>query len=603
MIFFLTGCATEPGVDLSVALVTDYQPVRDFLSVSVTVGGNSATKNARLDAGYVVPGERLHTFEDLAPKARREVTLTLHGIDEVVAETTMLIEHKEHTVLTISASRRCKDGCPPIDGEPQRCVGGACVSAACLEGAAQAMLGDVCPANCNTSADCSTTSSCAQPVCVLGSCFECDNDMCYEANWTEKCTSGLVCDVDQGCVPAIDDDNSCEADSDCEIVGGCFTPTCVVGLCVYDFAEDGTSCDSGQGVCVSGGCQPLECYDAAKNGLETDVDCGGTECAGCELGQSCLQTSDCAVGLCDTKNSFECEPINTCGNGTRETGERCDDGNTVDADACSNRCRRGLGVACTNNAQCESNVCDLLESNTCEMANVCGNGAVEGSEACDDGATVGGDGCSAGCKRENGQPCTSDSQCQSGVCDLLGSNTCEPANTCGNGKREGSEICDDGNTSNGDTCSSACKLANNQPCTSDTQCQSTVCDTVGQNRCEAANVCGNGKVEGTETCDDGDTVGAANCTEICLIPKPGFVLTRLDERCSNACQRIGYSGCGTPVYAYVLPDCAEYLPPQYYPNCTPDVETTLDVPGSNCVEFQQLCSSHSAAVRYCCRCE
>ena len=36
--------------------------------------------------------------------------------------------------------------------------------------------------------------------------------------------------------------------------------------------------------------------------------------------------------------------------------------------------------------------------------------------------------------------------------------TCEPANTCGNGTLEGTEACDDGNLVNGDGCSAVCTL-------------------------------------------------------------------------------------------------------------------------------------------------
>ena len=66
-----------------------------------------------------------------------------------------------------------------------------------------------------------------------------------------------------------------------------------------------------------------------------------------------------------------------------------------------------------------------------EPCSCCGDGVVEGSEQCDDGNTTSGDGCSATC-------------------------TSEPV--CGNGIVEGSEQCDDGNTVDDDTCSNSCVL-------------------------------------------------------------------------------------------------------------------------------------------------
>jgi cysteine-rich repeat protein len=62
-----------------------------------------------------------------------------------------------------------------------------------------------------------------------------------------------------------------------------------------------------------------------------------------------------------------------CGNGALESGEQCDDGNTVDGDGCSA---------------------------TCMVEAMCGNGTLEPGERCDDGNTVGGDGCSATCTAE-----------------------------------------------------------------------------------------------------------------------------------------------------------------------------------------------------------
>ena len=68
-----------------------------------------------------------------------------------------------------------------------------------------------------------------------------------------------------------------------------------------------------------------------------------------------------------------------CGNAILETGETCDDGNTVSGDGCSATCQiEGGGGA------------------------ICGNGVWETGETCDDGNTVSGDGCSATCQIESG---------------------------------------------------------------------------------------------------------------------------------------------------------------------------------------------------------
>jgi cysteine-rich repeat protein len=62
----------------------------------------------------------------------------------------------------------------------------------------------------------------------------------------------------------------------------------------------------------------------------------------------------------------------SCGNGTLDPAEECDDGNNEDGDGCDAACN--------------------LE--------VCGDAVVQGGEACDDGNTEAGDGCSATCEVE-----------------------------------------------------------------------------------------------------------------------------------------------------------------------------------------------------------
>jgi cysteine-rich repeat protein len=100
---------------------------------------------------------------------------------------------------------------------------------------------------------------------------------------------------------------------------------------------------------------------------------------------------------------------------------------------------------------------------------VCGNGVVESGEECDDGNTANGDGCSSTCQTEVVEP------------------------VCGNGVVESGEECDDGNTSDGDGCSASCQIEVVEP------------------------VCGNGVVESGEECDDGNTAGGDGCSASCQI--------------------------------------------------------------------------------------
>jgi cysteine-rich repeat protein len=71
----------------------------------------------------------------------------------------------------------------------------------------------------------------------------------------------------------------------------------------------------------------------------------------------------------------------------------------------------------------------VLSHGACQQA-ICGDGIVDAGESCDDGNTNDGDGCSSTCQEELSQ--------------------------CGNSIVEGSEQCDDGNVNDGDECSNSC---------------------------------------------------------------------------------------------------------------------------------------------------
>jgi len=113
-----------------------------------------------------------------------------------------------------------------------------------------------------------------------------------------------------------------------------------------------------------------------------------------------------------------------CGNGVSDPSEVCDDGNTVETDACLRNC----------------------------TANPCGNGVVGAGETCDDGNRVAADGCSSTCATEPGYVCSG----APSVCQLI---------VCGDGLRQGTEACDDGNTTAADGCSTSCTVEAGFRCT------------------------------------------------------------------------------------------------------------------------------------------
>jgi hypothetical protein len=94
-------------------------------------------------------------------------------------------------------------------------------------------------------------------------------------------------------------------------------------------APDGTCSDvpvgkdpfnqcSMSGTATAGGCGAVmgkcACEDGIKNQNETDVDCGGGTCPGCEGGQKCVQDADCASDVPNCVGGVCCQSvcIDTC---------------------------------------------------------------------------------------------------------------------------------------------------------------------------------------------------------------------------------------------------------------------------------------------------
>src|SRR5690606_7838147 len=85
----------------------------------------------------------------------------------------------------------------------------------------------------------------------------------------------------------------------------------------------------------------------------------------------------CVLDLCLTPGACsddECTLI-TCGDGTVDPGEQCDDNNNTNGDGCSSTCQ-------------------------IEISDTCGDGTIDTGEQCDDGNVNNGDGCNNSCQVE-----------------------------------------------------------------------------------------------------------------------------------------------------------------------------------------------------------
>jgi len=216
------------------------------------------------------------------------------------------------------------------------------------------------------------------------------------------CASG-ICDAGF-CVDATCDDgdeNGEETDTDC---GGPDCDACADGEgCLLDGDCESLSCDTG--VCV-----PASCSDGTQNGSETDVDCGGATCDACLLGDRCVANVDCASGVCV---GGVCEPP-SCEDGLSNGAETDVDCGGPVCDACFN------GRECVVNTDCVSGSCDIGNTDTCVSPETptCADEVSNGSET---GVDCGGPICEP-CPL--GEPCTVADDCESGICDFIETDTC-----------------------------------------------------------------------------------------------------------------------------------------------------------------------------------
>jgi hypothetical protein len=211
--------------------------------------------------------------------------------------------------------------------------------------------------------------------------------------------------IDAGVADPCDNDrrDGSETDIDC---GGTDCAPCENDL------ECARSTDCASSICIVRRCRAPACSDGVTNGTETDVDCGGTDCAPCANGGACLDAPDCESSIC---TDSVCVPP-SCTDGVLNAMETDIDCGGPTCPGCP------IGEMCTVGRDCEEGVCSV---SVC-AAPTCADGVANGDETDRDcgGPTT--------CDRcPNNLSCSAPTDCAAGVCatGYCGSVSCVPFGT------------------------------------------------------------------------------------------------------------------------------------------------------------------------------
>lgn len=261
---------------------------------------------------------------------------------------------------------------------------------------------------CHNAGTCdSGTGTCSNPAKANGSACS-DANLCTQ---TDTCQSGACA----GANPIV-----CAASDQCHDPGVCAPAT---GVCSNPNKPNGSSCvDSNLcttgDTCQAGACQsgsPVVCSPINACHLAGVCNPGTGACSnpnapdgtGCSDGNACTQTDLCSSGICQGSNPTLCTPTDAC----HQAGT-CAPGTGI----CSNpTAPNGTpcndGNVCTENDGCQTGVCQGGAPVTCVASDTCHDaGTCVSGSGCTNPAKTDGTGCS------DGNVCTDNDVCTGGVC-------------------------------------------------------------------------------------------------------------------------------------------------------------------------------------------
>ncbi|WP_437774529.1 hypothetical protein [Sorangium sp. So ce1097] len=254
--------------------------------------------------------------------------------------------------------------------------------------------------------------------------------------------------------------------------------------------------DCAEGECIDGVCQEAGCMNNARDGSESDVDCGGSCDKKCATGQDCNRASDCESSVCQEGACVGATCTDGVPNGTESD---------VDCGADCGGCEDGK--TCRSSRDCLSNDC---------IGGVCGPTCPDGYANCD--RQAGGecevnvrtevDNC-GGCGLKCALPHAT-AECQGGACKVK---ECEaPYADCDGDPENGCEVNTATNASHCGGCDELCPAANG-----DAYCEASECKIACN---EGFTDCNGQVVDGCEKATTRDVLHCGGCGIEC-VPEAG----------------------------------------------------------------------------------